>query len=98
MSDINEKTLQSAVEKVQQLNPDKHRYIISKVCDVSREEQVAALIEYADSTWSEGVDIVFNNAGIMHPADDNALTTEDKIWDLTHNISMNGFRAQYMII
>jgi len=24
-----------------------------------------------------------NNAGIMHPADDNALNTEERIWDLT---------------
>jgi NAD(P)-dependent dehydrogenase (short-subunit alcohol dehydrogenase family) len=26
------------------------------------------------------LDIMFNNAGIMHPEDDNALNTEDKIW------------------
>lgn len=26
------------------------------------------------------LDIMFNNAGIMHPEDDNALNTEDRIW------------------
>jgi hypothetical protein len=26
-----------------------------------------------------------NNAGIMHPQDDNALNTEERIWDLTMN-------------
>ena len=29
-------------------------------------------------------------AGIMHPADDNALNTEEKIWDLTMQISLKG--------
>ena len=24
--------------------------------------------------------VLFNNAGIMHPADDNALTTPENIW------------------
>lgn len=32
----------------------------------------------------------FNNAGIMHPADDSALVTDDKIWDLTQNINVKG--------
>lgn len=26
----------------------------------------------------------------MHPADDNALNTEEKIWDLTMNINLKG--------
>ena len=26
----------------------------------------------------------------MHPADDNALNTEEKIWDLTHTINVKG--------
>jgi hypothetical protein len=26
----------------------------------------------------------------MHPADDNALVTEEKIWDLTQNINVKG--------
>lgn len=32
----------------------------------------------------------FNNAGIMHPDDDNALNTEERIWDLTMNINVKG--------
>ena len=32
----------------------------------------------------------FNNAGIMHPKDDNALNTEEKIWDLTMQINVKG--------
>ncbi|KAH9482430.1 putative oxidoreductase YxbG [Psilocybe cubensis] len=32
----------------------------------------------------------FNNAGIMHPEDDNALNTEERIWDLTMQINLKG--------
>jgi NAD(P)-dependent dehydrogenase (short-subunit alcohol dehydrogenase family) len=34
--------------------------------------------------------VQFNNAGIMHPADDNALNTEEHIWDLTMQINLKG--------
>jgi len=33
---------------------------------------------------------MFNNAGIMHPADDDALNTEERIWDLTLQINLKG--------
>lgn len=29
---------------------------------------------------------MFNNAGIMHPEDDNALNTEERIWYVRHGI------------
>lgn len=59
-----------------------------KVADVSNEEQVKALVAHVES-WG-GVDVMFNNAGIMHPADDNVLNTENKIWDLTQAINVKG--------
>ena len=42
----------------------------------------------------------FNNAGIMHPADDNALNTEEKIWDLTMQINVKGvwWGSKYAIL
>ena len=33
---------------------------------------------------------VYMPVGIMHPADDNALNTEERIWDLTMNINLKG--------
>lgn len=90
MSDINEKTLAKAVARVQELAPESKDNVVGKTCDVSKESQVADLIEFTDARWTEGVDIVFNNAGIMHAQDDDALTTEEKIWDLTHNINVKG--------
>ena len=33
---------------------------------------------------------MFNNAGIMHADDADAIDTPEKIWDLTHNINVKG--------
>lgn len=99
MSDINEATLDKAVKRVQELCPDESKNVVGKTCDVSKEAQVADLISFCDNKWTEGIDIMFNNAGIMHSQDDNALTTEEKIWDLTHNINVKGvwFGCKYAI-
>lgn len=87
MSDVNEAALQKALAKVQELTNAPQGYVLTKVCDVGEESQVRDLIEFTDNAWGSGVDIAFFNAGIMHPDDDNALTTEEKVWDLTHKIS-----------
>ena len=57
-------------------------------CDVSKEASVAATVEAADE-WG-GVDVMFNNAGIMHALDADAIDTSDKIWDLTQAINVKG--------
>ena len=36
------------------------------------------------------LDVMFNNAGIMHSDDDDAVSTEEKIWDLTMDINAKG--------
>ncbi|KAI8647837.1 D123-domain-containing protein [Parasitella parasitica] len=43
---------------------------------------------------------MFNNAGIMHSEDDNALNTEERVWDLTMDINVKGvwFGCKYAII
>jgi NAD(P)-dependent dehydrogenase (short-subunit alcohol dehydrogenase family) len=60
----------------------------SKVCDVSKEADIKAMVEHLDS-WG-GIDIMFNNAGIMHADDADALETPEKIWDLTQAINVKG--------
>jgi NAD(P)-dependent dehydrogenase (short-subunit alcohol dehydrogenase family) len=49
---------------------------------------VAALVTAVDS-WG-GVDVMFNNAGIMHARDDDAIGTPEEIWDLTQAINVKG--------
>lgn len=46
------------------------------------------MIESLDA-WG-GLDVLFNNAGIMHARDDDAVNTPEEIWDLTHNINVKG--------
>lgn len=55
---------------------------------MSKEAQVQELVEAVDS-WG-GVDVMFNNAGIMHARDDDAIGTPEEIWDLTQNINVKG--------
>lgn len=57
--------------------------------DVSKAEDCARMVEFTENEFGK-LDILFNNAGIMHHSDDNAVTTEESIWDLTMNINAKG--------
>lgn len=46
------------------------------------------MVERLDS-WG-GLDVIFNNAGIMHARDADAVDTPEEIWDLTQNINVKG--------
>ncbi len=87
MADISEPALATALSKVKSIVPD-HIHIETVKCDVSKETDVAAMVAHLDS-WG-GVDVIFNNAGIMHSHDADAINTSEKIWDLTHAINVKG--------
>lgn len=57
--------------------------------DVSKEQEVKGLIEAGEKAFGK-VNVVFNNAGIMDPRDDNAETTPEEVWDRTMNINVKG--------
>lgn len=87
MADISIPALERASAKVKQLVPAAPRIEIIK-CDVSKESEVQAMVEIVDA-WG-GLDIMFNNAGIMHAQDDDAVNTPEAIWDMTQNINVKG--------
>jgi NAD(P)-dependent dehydrogenase (short-subunit alcohol dehydrogenase family) len=87
MADISGPALEKAKAKVLELIPSAGK-IETFIADVSKESDVANLVEHLDS-WG-GVDVMFNNAGIMHADDDDAVGTPEKIWDLTMNINVKG--------
>jgi NAD(P)-dependent dehydrogenase (short-subunit alcohol dehydrogenase family) len=87
MADISEPALAKAIAKVKEIVPYAPRISAIK-CDVSKEADVQAMVESQDEFG--GIDIMFNNAGIMHADDADAIDTPDKIWDLTHNINVKG--------
>lgn len=97
MADISEPALANAIEKIKGILPA-HGHLETFKCDVSKESEVAAMVSQQDS-WG-GTDIIFNNAGIMHADDADAIDTPEKIWDLTHNINVKGvwFGSKYAVL
>ena len=57
--------------------------------DVSSEDEVAAAVADAEEAFGH-LDVVFNNAGIMHGGDGDAEATEETVWDLTMDINLKG--------
>ena len=57
--------------------------------DVAQEADCQQMVEQAESTFGK-LNVIFNNAGIMHPQDDNAETTSLDIWELTMAINLKG--------
>lgn len=57
--------------------------------DVSKGTEAKAMIEVAETAYGK-LNVLFNNAGIFHPADGSVLDTEEDIWDLTMNVNLKG--------
>lgn len=57
--------------------------------DVSNAADCEAAVNLAEESFGK-LNVLFNNAGIMHPKDDDAISTEESIWDLTLNINLKG--------
>ncbi|MBI3912932.1 MAG: glucose 1-dehydrogenase [Chloroflexi bacterium] len=57
--------------------------------DVSKAADAEKMIAFAEKTYGK-LNVLFNNAGIMHSNDDNAMTTDESVWDLTMNINLKG--------
>jgi NAD(P)-dependent dehydrogenase (short-subunit alcohol dehydrogenase family) len=62
------------------------RTILSPIL-LCQERDVKAMIELTDKSFGK-LDVMFNNAGIMHISDDSAECTEEYVWDLTHAINV----------
>jgi len=57
--------------------------------DVSKAADCEQMVAVAESSFGK-LDILFNNAGIMHGQDDDAVATDEAIWDVTMNINAKG--------
>lgn len=88
MADISEPALETAVKKIASIVPSHAGRLETIKCDVTNESSVQAAVDSQDKHG--GIDIMFNNAGIMHAQDDDAINTPEKIWDLTQNINVKG--------
>eukprot|EP00742_Colponemidia_sp_Colp-10_P000793 GILJ01000859.1.p1 GENE.GILJ01000859.1~~GILJ01000859.1.p1 ORF type:complete len:299 (-),score=50.70 GILJ01000859.1:180-1076(-) len=88
IADVSEQGGQETVDMINKecKNPKKAVFVKT---DVSKSADCAKAVQTAESTFGK-LNIMFNNAGIMHSDDDNAMTTEERIWDLTLNINLKG--------
>jgi NADP-dependent 3-hydroxy acid dehydrogenase YdfG len=68
MTDISESGLLKAMAKAKEMAPQMTGQVDFMKCDVTKETDVMAVVERVDE-WG-GVDVMFNNAGIMHGQDD----------------------------
>lgn len=57
--------------------------------DVSKAADCENMVKVAEETYGK-LNVMFNNAGISHADDDNAMTTEEWVWDLTMAVNVKG--------
>jgi len=57
--------------------------------DVSSSRDCARMVQAAEETFGK-LSVLFNNAGIMHARDDDAIATDEDVWDLTMRINLKG--------
>ena len=85
VADVNDAGGQETVAMVRQENA--HAVYIH--ADVSKAADCQKMVEGAEKTFGK-LDILFNNAGIMHAKDDDAVNTEEDVWELTLAINLKG--------
>ena len=55
--------------------------------DVSKAADCAAMVQAAETNFGK-LNVLFNNAGISHADDDDAVKTSEEVWDLTMAINL----------
>jgi NAD(P)-dependent dehydrogenase (short-subunit alcohol dehydrogenase family) len=62
---------------------------LAVTADVSKAQDCERMVAEAEKTFGR-LDVLFNNAGIMHAKDDDAMSTDEAVWDLTLDINAKG--------
>ncbi len=83
--DVNDELGQSVVDEIV-ARDGRAVYVHS---DVSNPDDCRSMVEQAESQFGK-LDILFNNAGIMHGDDGDAQQTTEAIWDLTMDVNLKG--------
>jgi NAD(P)-dependent dehydrogenase (short-subunit alcohol dehydrogenase family) len=79
--DVNEKAAQ---ETVGMMNG-----AIAVKADVSKARDCEQMVAAAEKRFGK-LNVLFNNAGIMHSNDDDAVSTPEEVWNLTMDINAKG--------
>jgi NAD(P)-dependent dehydrogenase (short-subunit alcohol dehydrogenase family) len=81
--DLNEKAGQDTVRDI----TAKGNTAVFVRADVSKAADCENMIRTAEKTYG-ALHVLFNNAGIMDSRDDDAVKTEETVWDLTMNVNL----------
>ena len=76
------------VKQIEEITKSKHKAIFVEM-DLRKKDDIKLAIDKTELKFGK-LNILVNNAGIMHSDDDNAVTTEESVWDLTMEINLKG--------
>ena len=79
--DVNEKAAQETAGMI--------NGAIAVKADVSKARDCEQMVAAAEKAFGR-LNVLFNNAGIMHSNDDDAVSTSEEVWDLTMDINAKG--------
>jgi len=79
--DVNEKAAKDVASSI--------KGSIAVRADVSKAADCERMVAEAEKKFGK-LDVMFNNAGIMHGKDDDAVSTSEEVWDLTLDINAKG--------
>ena len=79
--DVNEKAAQETAAMI--------KNAIALKADVSKARDCEQMVAATEQKLGK-LNVLFNNAGIMHAKDDDAETTSEEVWDLTLDINAKG--------
>jgi NAD(P)-dependent dehydrogenase (short-subunit alcohol dehydrogenase family) len=79
--DVNDKAAQETSSSIENS--------IAVRADVSKAADCEQMVKAAEKKFGK-LHVLFNNAGIMHAKDDDAVSTSEEIWDLTLDINAKG--------
>jgi len=85
VADVNDEAGQKTVQLVQAAGGQ----ATYTRADVSKAADCATMVQAAETAFGK-LNILFNNAGISHARDDDAINTEEEVWDLTMAINLKG--------
>jgi NAD(P)-dependent dehydrogenase (short-subunit alcohol dehydrogenase family) len=85
VADVNEAAGQAVVEELRAAGGE----AVYVRADVSKGAEAEGMVRAAEESFGR-LDVLFNNAGISHAKDDDAVATEEEVWDLTMNINLKG--------
>jgi NAD(P)-dependent dehydrogenase (short-subunit alcohol dehydrogenase family) len=85
VADVNDDAGQAVVEELRAAGGE----AVYVRADVSKSAEAEGMIRAAEESFGR-LDVLFNNAGISHAKDDDAVATEEEVWDLTMNINLKG--------